>query len=215
MHKMKKVVICGFILIVSANAFALGSIIAQYKVEHHPLVRSLDYDGSSNCSGNAFTLRLKNGHEIYFTGVKSNFTFNKWSGICYINDVHFVTDDNYESSEKGSLYLYLRLIDLCKATGTNYNNVLSILDNYNEFCKLLNSIPWIQDDDAEKLYVKYNANHYVYLYRGSIAKEQENKFIEIPEDLDYENFGRETFKIDFSKDSPQFFGNKPFRLEKQ
>ncbi len=179
---MKKFIISVFVLIISANAFAIGSLVAQYKVEHHPLVESLEWDGSSNSSGNAFTLRLKNGHEIYFRGIKSNFTFNKWSAIRNINDVHFITDDHYESSEKGSNYLYLRIRDLCKATGTNYNDVLSILDNYNEFCRLLNTIPYVRDASVEKLGIKYSKDHYVYLYRWSYDKENENKLIEIPEE---------------------------------
>ncbi len=178
---MKKAVISVFILIVSTNAFAIGSIIAQYKVEHHPLVESLEWDGSSNCSGNAFTLRLKNGHEIYFRDIKSNFTFNKWSGIVLVNDVEFSFVE-YKNSINIGGYRYLRIRDLCKATGANYNNILSILDNYNEFCKLLNSIPWILDKETEKMCADYTANYYVYLYRGSIAVEQDNKFIEIPKE---------------------------------
>ena len=179
---MKKIIISFFILIVSANAFAIGSLVAQYKVEHHPLVESLDYDGSSNCLGNAFTLKLKNGHEIYFSGVKSNFTFNKWSELHYINDVSFSTVE-YKFPENLSIgHGYLRLKDFCKATGTNYNDLYSILNDYNGFCKLLNSMPWILDDDAEKMCVKYTASNYVYLYRGSLSTKQENNFIEITEE---------------------------------
>ncbi|MBO4729137.1 MAG: hypothetical protein J5631_11995 [Spirochaetaceae bacterium] len=178
---MKKAVISVFILIISINAFALGTIEAEYKLQNHPLVESLDYDGSSNSLGNAFTLKLKNGHVIYFSGVKSNFTFNKWSDIHYINDVRFSTVE-FEPFEKGGDYGWLRIKDFCKATGTNYNDLYSILDNYIEFCKLLNSMPWRLDKNAEKLCAKYSDNHYVYLYRGGRALTQENKFIEIPKE---------------------------------
>ena len=179
---MKKAVISVFILIISINALALGTIEAEYKLQNHPLVESLDYDGSSNSLGNAFTLKLKNGHEIYFSGVKSNFTFNKWSEIHYINDDSFSTVEYKFPENLRTGHGYLRLKDFCKATGINYNDLYSILDDYNEFCKLLNSMPWILDDDAEKLCVKYSASNYVYLYRGSLSTNQENKFIEIPKE---------------------------------
>ena len=48
--------------------------------------------------------------------------------------------------------------------------------------QLLNSIPWRLDKNAEKLCAKYSDNHYVCLYRGSRALNEENKFIEIPEE---------------------------------
>ena len=57
-----------------------------------------------------------------------------------------------------------------------------LLENYIEFCKLLNSMPWRLDKNAEKLCAKYSDNHYVYLYRGGRALNEENKFIEIPEE---------------------------------
>ncbi len=207
---MKKTIIYIFVLMVSANAFAFGGLEPfEDKVLKHPLVKSYDFDASNDSLGYSFTLKLKNGHEIYFEDVRSDLSFGKWSGICYVNDVQFYFVE-YKKSAKNQSFGYLRLRDLCKATDTNYNNVFSILDNYNDFCKLLNSIPWILDKDAKKMCAKYSDNHYVYLYRFSYGKECENKLIEIPKDLDYENFGRETFKIDFSKDSPQFFGDKNF-----
>ena len=43
-------------------------------------------------------------------------------------------------------------------------------------------MPWRLDKNAEKLCAKYSDNHYVYLYRGSRALNEENKFIEIPEE---------------------------------
>lgn len=177
---MKKYVVSVFILLISINVFALGSIEAEYKLINHPLFESLEWDGSSNAS-NAFTLKLKNGHEIYFRGVKDNFTFNKWSGIAYVNNVRFSFSE-YKDSVNIKNIGYLSIRDLCKATGTNYNDVYSILDNYNDFCRLLNTMPWILDEEAEQLCVNYTDTHYVYLYRGSLASNQENKFIEIPEE---------------------------------
>ncbi len=176
---MKKYIISVFVLIISINTFASGRIDA--KVMQHPLVESCYIDTSNDCFGWAFTLKLKNGHEIYFSDVKSDLTFNKWSNIHYINDVRFSTVE-FEPFKKGGDYGCLQIKDFCKATGTNYNDLYSILDNYIEFCKLLNSIPWRLDKNAEKLCAKYSDNHYVYLYRGGRALNEENKFIEIPEE---------------------------------
>jgi len=200
---MKKVIIPVFILILSANVFAFGCLETfEDKVLKHPLVRSYDFDASNDSLGYSFTLKLKNGHEIYFQEVKSNLAFGKWSGIRYVNDVKFSTV-RCDLPGKNRTYGYLFLKDFCKATGTNYNDLYSILDNYNEFCKLLNSIPWAQDESAEKLCAKYSDKHYSNLYRVTVGKI--NYFIEIPKDLDYSSFGRETLKVDFSKGSTQYF----------
>ncbi|NLK46949.1 MAG: hypothetical protein GX297_09920 [Treponema sp.] len=200
---MKKVIIPVFILILSANVFAFGCLETfEDKVLKHPLVRSYDFDASNDSLGYSFTLKLKNGHEIYFQDVKSNLTFGKWGGIMYVNDVRFLYVEYKNSVNKGG-FGYLRIKDLCKATGTNYNNVLSILDNYNEFCRLLNSLTWTKDASAEEVCAKYTDNYCVYLYRAYMS--DENKFIEIPKDLDYSSFGRETLKVDFSKGSTQYF----------
>ena len=207
---MKKIAISMFLILISFNLFASGSM--EDKVLKHPLVKSFDYEKSDDDWGCSFTVKLKNGHKIYFKNVKSDLTFGKWGGILYINDVYFFCEE-YKKSSKIN-HSYLRLNDLCKAIGKNYNDVYSVLDNYNEFCKVLNSLPWNLDEDPEKLCVKYSDKNYVYLYRGNgileylyrehgILEKDENKFIEIPEDLDYENFGRETFIID----SLQFFEN--------
>ncbi len=154
-------------------------------------------------------MKLKNGHVIYFEDVKSDLTFGKWSGIRYVNDVKFSFVE-YKNSVNSRSFSYLRLKDLCKATGTNYNDVFSILDNYNEFCRLLNTVPWVWEEDknAEKLCAEYTNDYYVYLYR--YTNEKVNKFIEIPENKDYSNYGRETFKIDFNDEPTNFFGDKSF-----
>lgn len=181
---MKKLIISVFVLILSANVFSFGNLDSfEDKILKHPLVKSYDFDASNDSLGYSFTLKLKNGHVIYFEDVKSDLTFNKWSGISHINDVQFsCTDFNPVSNEKRG-HGYIRIKDICKATGTNYNDVFSILDNYNEFCKLLNSIPYARDDSAEKLCIKYSEKHYVYLYRWSYdeAFEYANNFIEISE----------------------------------
>ena len=175
---MKKYIISFFILIISINAFASGRIDA--KVMQHPLVESCYIDTSNDCFGWAFTLKLKNGHEIYFSDVKSDLTFGKWSRIFYINDVTFFTIDHYESSEKSGQYRFLRLKDFCMTTNTEYYDVFAILNNYKDFCKLLNTIPYIEDASAEKMGVKYSDKRYVYFYRWS--KVNEYKLIEIPEE---------------------------------
>lgn len=177
---MKKIIISVMLLLINCVIFASGRI--DTRIMQHPLVEYCELDTSSNCQ-EAFTVKLKNGHEIYFTDVKLNLTFNKWSGISHINDVQFsCTDFNPVSNEKRG-HGYIRIKDICKATGTNYNDVFSILDNYNEFCRLLNSLPWTKDDSAEKLCIKYSEKHYVYLYRWSYdeAFEYANNFIEISE----------------------------------
>lgn len=178
---MKKYVVSVLVLLISFNVFASGRI--DTRIMQHPLVEYCDLDTSSNAS-EAFTVKLKNGHEIYFRGVKDNFTFNKWSGINYINDgskkVYFSSVE-YKDLVNTTGYGYLRIRDLCMATGTDYNDVFYILDNYNEFCRLLNSIPWRLDENAEKLCARYSDTHYVDLYRGSGSTSAKNKFIEIPE----------------------------------
>ena len=180
---MKKIIISVILLIICFSAFPLGSHESfETKILKHPLVESYDFDASNDTFGYNFILKLKNGHEIYFRGVKDDLTFNKWSGISHINDVQFsCTDFNPVAMKRGG-HGYIRIKDICKATGTNYNDVFSILDNYNEFCKLLNTIPWRLDHDADDLCAKYSDTHYVYLYRGSGALKQENKFIEITEE---------------------------------
>lgn len=199
---MKRAVILGLLLIISFNVFASGSM--EDKVLKHPLVKSFDYEKSDDDWGCSFTVKLKNGHEIYFKNVKSDLTFGNWGGILHINNVYFFYEEYKKSSEEN--HYYLRLNDLYKATGKNFKNVYSVLDNYNEFCKLLNSIPWKLDENAEKLCAKYSDAYYIYLYRGDgILKKHENIFIEIPKDLDYENFGRETFDIDFSDENTKIF----------
>lgn len=105
---MKKNFISIFILIIGINAFASGSI--ETMILRHPLVKSFDYDGSNN-RGGSFKLQLKNGHEIYFQGVKSDLTFNTWSAIRYVNDITFSTV-RYEFAGKSGDYgcLFLRAV---------------------------------------------------------------------------------------------------------
>ena len=120
----------------------------ETKILKHPLAESYDFDASNDSLGYSFTLKLKNGHVIYFEDVKSDLTFGKWSGIRYVNDVKFSFVE-YKNSVNSRSFSYLRLKDLCKATGTNYNDVFSILDNYNEFCRLLNTVPWVWEEDKD------------------------------------------------------------------
>lgn len=170
---MKKYIISVFILIISINAFASGRI--DSKVMQHPLVESCYIDTSNDCFGWAFTLKLKNGHEIYFDSIKSDLTFDKWSGIRYINDVYFSYAE-YKNSVKTGGYSYLRIRDFCKATGTHYNNIESILNDYNEFCKLLNLLPYVSDDSTKRVCAKYSEIYLVDLRRYT------DNFIEIPEE---------------------------------
>lgn len=160
---MKKIIVSFILLIICFSASSLGSHESfETKILKHPLAESYDFDASNDTFGYNFILKLKNGHEIYFIGVKDDLTFNKWSGISHINDVSFDFAEYKNSVNEGG-YGYLRIKDLCKATGTNYNDVFSILDNYNEFCKLLNTIPWGRDKDAEKLCAKYSDKYFVYI----------------------------------------------------
>ncbi len=55
-----------------------------------------------------------------------------------------------------------------------------ILDEISTFEEMGKTIG--KDKNAEKLCAKYSDNHYVCLYRGSRALNEENKFIEIPEE---------------------------------
>ena len=55
-----------------------------------------------------------------------------------------------DKNDKWESAIYLK--DLCKATDTDYYDLYTILDNYKNFCKLLNSIPWRLDKEAEKLF---------------------------------------------------------------
>ena len=207
MYEMKK--IFGLILSLLIVFYTFASSNIEDKVLKHSLVKSFDYEKSDDDWGCSFTVKLKNGHVIYFKNVKPNLTFGKWGGILYINDVFFFSEE-YKKTRKENLY-YLRLKDLYKATGTNYKDVYSILDNYNEFCKLLNTIPWKLDEYSKNLCANYSTNYYVYLYRGNgILKKHENIFIEIPEEKDYSGYGRESFRIDFSDESTKFLGNKSF-----
>ncbi|MDD6486153.1 MAG: hypothetical protein PUF61_04325 [Spirochaetales bacterium] len=169
---MKKVVISVFVLMVSVNAFASGKI--DTKVMQHPLVESCHIDTSNDCFGWAFTVKLKNGHEIYFDSINSDLTFGKWSGIRYINDVYFGYVE-YKDSVKTGGYSYLRIRDFCKATETYYNDFESILNDYNEFCRLLNLLPYVSDDSAKKICAKYSEKKIIELHRYT------DKLIEIPE----------------------------------
>lgn len=122
-------------------------------------------------------LTLTNGHTVVFLSVPNDLMFYKEGAIQSVNNVYFSSDySKNENRINDAIYLK----DLCKATATNYYDLYTILDNYNDFCKLLNSISWRLDNDSEKLCAKYSGEYCVYLYRGSWATEQENRFIEIP-----------------------------------
>lgn len=111
-------------------------------------------------------LTLTNGHTVSFVDIPNDLVFYKRGGIFCINNVRFCS---VGSKSKGNR-LYLR--DLSKATNTNYYDLFTILDNYNDFCKLLNSLPY----DTQEVCAKYSDSYYVYLYRRN------NSFIEIPEE---------------------------------
>ena len=110
-------------------------------------------------------LTLTNGHTVTFKEIPNDLTFYKDGALHHINDVYFAYDEHKSNGKvEGFSRIYLR--DLCKATDTNYYDLYTILDNYNEFCKVLNSISWRLDKDAEKLCAKYSEKHYVYRIGG-------------------------------------------------
>lgn len=124
-------------------------------------------------------LTLTNGHTVIFKSIPNSLSFHKCGRLQQINNVQFASVDHKKKSSNGSIYLK----DFCKATDTNYFNLYSILDNYIDFCKLLNSVPWILDEKAEKLCARYSDEDYVDLYRSLCSTyNPENNFIEIPED---------------------------------
>lgn len=154
-----------------------------YEVYYHSLLKVIYYKSRGEepkCSYSFdLDLTLTNGHEITFKMIKSDLTFGKWGSIHHVNKVYFCSADNKDNSQNG----IIKFKDLCKATGANYYNLNSILDNYIEFCKLLNSIPWILDENAEKLCAKYSNSNYVNLYRSLCSTSYPvNNFIEIPEE---------------------------------
>ena len=154
-----------------------------YEVYYHSLLKVIYYKSRGEEPKGTYTfdldLTLTNGHEITFKMIKSDLTFGKWGSLHHVNNVQFCSADNKENSMNG----IIKLKDLRKATGTNCYDLYSILDNYIEFCKLLNSIPWILDENAEKLCAKYSNSNYVNLYRSLCSTSYPvNNFIEIPEE---------------------------------
>ena len=147
-----------------------------YEVYYHSLLKVIYYKSRGEepkCSYSFdLDLTLTNGHEITFKMIKSDLTFGKWGSIHHVNKVYFCSADNKDNSQNG----IIKFKDLCKATDINYFNLYSVLDNYKDFCKLLNSIPYVLDKNAEKLCAKYSYRDYVNLYRFNDA------FIEIPDD---------------------------------
>ena len=145
-----------------------------YEVYYHSLLKVIFYKSRGEepkCSYSFdLDLTLTNGHEITFKMIKSDLTFGKWGSIHHVNKVYFCSADNKDNSQNG----IIKFKDLCKATDINYFNLYSVLDNYKDFCKLLNSIPYVLDKNAEKLCAKYSYRDYVDLYRFNDA------FIEIP-----------------------------------
>lgn len=192
--KMKRKISALLFLCISAFAFCksqkeikqpqeLEEIIEQhplvekaeiYEVYYHSLLKVIFYKSRGEepkCSYSFdLDLTLTNGHEITFKMIKSDLTFGKWGSIHHVNKVYFCSADNKDNSQNG----IIKFKDLCKATDINYFNLYSVLDNYKDFCKLLNSIPYVLDKNAEKLCAKYSYRDYVDLYRFNDA------FIEIP-----------------------------------
>lgn len=165
-------------------------------IEQHPLVEKariyeVYYDSfwkvtfyksigkEPNCSYTFdLDLYLKNGHTIIFKTIPNSLSFHKYGRLQQINDVHFNCVDHKDKSGYGNI----RLRDFCKATNTNYYDLYSILDNYTDFCKVLNLLPEKQDNFAEKVCADYSDGYYVDLYRGGCSLTPENKFIEILEE---------------------------------
>ncbi len=165
-------------------------------IEQHPLVEKariyeVYYDSfwkvtfyksigkEPNCSYTFdLDLYLKNGHTIIFKTIPNSLSFHKYGRLQQINDIHFNCVDHNGHSGYGNI----RLRDFCKATNTNYYDLYSILDNYTDFCKVLNLLPEKQDNFAEKVCATYSDEDYVDLYRGGTSLVLENKFIEIPEE---------------------------------
>ena len=199
---MKKIIYALFFIFIAAFAFskAQKEIIQPDELkkilEQHPLVEKADiYEVSYFWTLKSFyyekmgreqelpytfdlDLVLTNGHTVSFKEIPNSLSFREYGSLRYINNVLFWF------TEKGNQSGVIRIKDLCKATNTNYYDLYSILNNYNDFCRLLNTIPYARDDTAEKMGIEYSGGNYVYLYRWSKDKafEYENKFIEIPEE---------------------------------
>ena len=123
-------------------------------------------------------LTLTNGHTVTFKSIPNSLSFHEYGRLQQINDVHFNCVDHKDKSGYGNI----RLRDFCKATNTNYYDLYSILDNYTDFCKVLNLLPEKQDNFAEKVCATYSDEDYVDLFRGGCSLTPENKFIEILEE---------------------------------
>lgn len=199
---MKKIISALFFIFIAAFAFskAQKEIIQPDELkkilEQHPLVEKAEMDeiefdwklktlfyikiGREKYLPYYFDLylTLTNGHTVSFKEIPNSLSFREYGSLRYINNVRFWF------TEKGNQSGIIRIKDLCKATNTNYYDLYSILNNYNDFCRLLNTIPYARDDTAEKMGIEYSGGNYVYLYRWSKDKafEYENKFIEIPEE---------------------------------
>lgn len=205
-ENMKRNIVILFLIFLAANAFCkakeeiiqpdeLKKIIEQhplvekadiYEVYYDSLIKAMYYKSKGEDPKCTYffdlDLTLTNGHTLFFKEIPNSLSFHSGGGLLCINDnikdIYFSSIDYKEDSCFGRI----KLKDLCKATNTNYYDLYSILDNYNEFCRLLNSIPWRLNKNAEKLCARYSEKNYVYLYRGSGSTSEENKFIEIPEE---------------------------------
>lgn len=195
---MKKMILIRFSLSLlclcfATNAFCKpkGKIIQPDElekiIEQHPLVeKARIYDAycdsfwkaifyksigkEPNCSYTFdLDLTLTNGHAVTFREIPNNLSFHDYGRLHHINNVNFNSVDHKTKSDNGSIYLK----DLCRATDTNYYNLYSILDDYIDFCKLLNSLPYKKDKSAKKICAKYSDEDYVNLYRF------DDSFIEI------------------------------------
>ena len=153
-----------------------------YEVYYDSLIKAMYYKSKGEDPKCTYffdlDLTLTNGHTVSFKEIPNSLSFREYGSLRYINNVLFWF------TEKGNQSGVIRIKDLCKATNTNYYDLYSILNNYNDFCRLLNTIPYARDDTAEKMGIEYSGGNYVYLYRWSEDKafEYENKFIEIPEE---------------------------------
>ena len=155
MHKMKKVVICGFILIVSANAFALGSwddetitdkqmqkleqqIRKNRNVKNVEVTKQWEY--AETCEANVI---LKNDETLFFENIYSPYVYMSKIGdyliICW--KPFSVTTTNDERCWRLSIGL-MELADLNLLINKSEKSTIDdIINNFQVFYKAVLDLP--------------------------------------------------------------------------
>lgn len=152
-----------------------------YEVYYDSLIKAVYYKSKGEEPKCTYTfdldLTLTNGHKAKFFYVKSDLTFDKdYSAIHSIDNVVFgfyrlKQKNNIWDSYDGADFISIR--DLCLIKDVDFTNLFDILNNFNIFCKVLNTLPFMKDGHLEYFYDK---NHKVGIHRVSEC------IIEIPEE---------------------------------